>query len=557
MFKSRTFARRFDDGVTVPDSYRSSLRCLERLSTSAATASRLEARFSELAQSAEPDSPQAAFSAAVLDRVAHLRSVAQQLSEDVDTYAPVRFAPGQLLDELNLLIAEKERQLLASRSARMNRSNVSLCPLFLRGTCTRGVACASSHTQEALAAWLREWVSGQMFTSAPSAGGGGGGASLGSSSAGLGSSHSGTSATAAAVAAAAGAGSGDGVPGGSVSATASSAPVVALTVAEKFGADAWAALVAIIATEPLGSLVLRHATPSAMRVLVGALHSDALASVRHLDLSKNGLCDAYPRGVLKLARALARSRSLASLQLAHNALGAAGACAIAQAFRPGRCDTLVVLDLQCNGIAAADSAFPAFCHAIGACHTVQKLSLARNALGAEGVRQVVEALEESTSLVCLDLFETGCGDGGAARVASFLRTPGGQRLRLLNLGWNGIGTDGAAALSSALESHTSLETLLLNFNTGIGRKGALALAEALKAPGCPLVTLDLRWASLGDDGIATIAEAVVAGRAIRDVLLGGNDAEPRAEAVIAERLRRRVLPPALLALRTEDMHTYA
>ena len=79
---------------------------------------------------------------------------------------------------------------------------------------------------------------------------------------------------------------------------------------------------------------------------------------------------------------------------------------------------------------------------------------------------------------------------------------GDQKLTLLDLGGNNIGSDGVAAISAALKGHTALKTLDLASNP-IGDAGARALADVLKydlAVTPMLITANVSWSAYLETG---------------------------------------------------------
>jgi len=76
----------------------------------------------------------------------------------------------------------------------------------------------------------------------------------------------------------------------------------------------------------------------------------------------------------------------------------------------------------------------------------------------------------------------------------------------LNISNNKIGSEGAAALASALRVNRVLKTLDL-FNNRIGDEGAKALASALRVNGV-LKSLNIHRNNIGDKGAAAIGEAL-------------------------------------------------
>jgi hypothetical protein len=84
-----------------------------------------------------------------------------------------------------------------------------------------------------------------------------------------------------------------------------------------------------------------------------------------------------------------------------------------------------------------------------------------------------------------------------------------------------------------------LQSLNLHYNLSFGRKGALAIAQLLKAE-TNLTAVDLRWTSLGDEGLASLQEALMANRHVLELPIGGNDVDARGQEALALRLKKRL-----------------
>ncbi|CAK0866673.1 unnamed protein product [Prorocentrum cordatum] len=146
------------------------------------------------------------------------------------------------------------------------------------------------------------------------------------------------------------------------------------------------------------------------------------------------------------------------------------------------------------------------------------------------------------------------GDEEFRQVAAVLTSVALPRLQALNLSYNSMGDEGAAALAEALRAPgalPSLQTLNLSFNS-MGAEGAAALAEALRAPGAlpSLQTLNLARIDVGDEGAAALAEALRAPGALpslQELVLARNRVGNEGAAALAEALRA---PDALPSLQT-------
>ncbi|XP_065133077.1 NLR family CARD domain-containing protein 3-like isoform X6 [Paramisgurnus dabryanus] len=127
---------------------------------------------------------------------------------------------------------------------------------------------------------------------------------------------------------------------------------------------------------------------------------------------------------------------------------------------------------------------------------------------AEGCAALTAALRSNPShLKELDLSENKPGDSGVKLLSDLLKDPHCKLEKLLL--WScSIGAEGCAALASALISNPShLKELNLRINKP-GDSGVKLLSDLLKDPHCKLEKLDLSYCSIGDEGCAALASAL-------------------------------------------------
>jgi len=157
----------------------------------------------------------------------------------------------------------------------------------------------------------------------------------------------------------------------------------------------------------------------------------------------------YTEKKLENLRLLCQYTTLTTLYIDHNAVGDAGARALAGNT------TITKLSLYNNNIGDAGA------EALAGNTTLTELAISRNDIGAAGA----QALAGNTTLTTLNITWNNIGVAGARALA------GNTTLTTLNITWNNIGDVGAQALAG----NTTLTTLKIYFN-GIGAAGAQALA---------------------------------------------------------------------------------
>ena len=117
---------------------------------------------------------------------------------------------------------------------------------------------------------------------------------------------------------------------------------------------------------------------------------------------------------------------------------------------------------------------------------------------------------------------------------------------MLDVSWNTVGDDGAAALAAAIEDGMNLLTLKLD-HASVGRRGVIVLAESLWH-NKSLTHLSLNGtSSLGEDGLKAVMQAVCMSRpadGLRVSLVGADTTVWRAAGCAECPAQRRVVVPA-------------
>ena len=105
------------------------------------------------------------------------------------------------------------------------------------------------------------------------------------------------------------------------------------------------------------------------------------------------------------------------------------------------------------------------------------LSISKNEVGDEGIIELANSLEESTSLESLDLSSNKISGRGMKHLCESLKDL--TELKILNVGRNKIQDEGVHCLSESLKSLKKLKSLHLERNE-ISGNGIASLAEGLK-----------------------------------------------------------------------------
>ena len=303
---------------------------------------------------------------------------------------------------------------------------------------------------------------------------------------------------------------------------------------------------AIIAGVVIGALIRVHQSLTrldlrscSLTVEGGKAIADALrfnTSITSLSLPDGQLGD---EGVEHIATALRENEhnSITSINLSDNGVGARGALGMAEALRTGMThltsldgvgmsgmyfkqlrgvDPVRSLDLK--GLGDAD----AMVIGILLCHNMTLTSLdlgaASNTMGKLWGRLVGDALTTNTTLASLNLGSNGLGDAGGAAVADALHGYN-FKLKSLDVSANRLGRAAARAFAAVLANEVNLLSLKLGSNE-LGDHGGRTIFEGLTR-NSTLTELDVSSNKLGekvadakggDDGAAEVS-ADLTGRA--------------------------------------------
>ena len=254
-------------------------------------------------------------------------------------------------------------------------------------------------------------------------------------------------------------------------------------------------------------------------VLAGVLAHEGCA-IATLNISGNNIRDL---GTGKIAEALAappRGSPVRALTCRDNSVKDAGARAMAGALASPNC-ALTLLDLNANkGI--TPQALRSFSEALDANVTVQTIHVGDHHFEqwAHAV-QVRKKLERNHTLRALRagahrgralMLDDRYVNALAARAAAAgLRA---HPVAKVILSHNRVfDDDGAEALAGVLAEQPAITHVVLRAS-GIGPAGAGDLGDALKAPGCGVVRLDLSMNDIGGEGLRDLSQALAANETV-------------------------------------------
>lgn len=167
---------------------------------------------------------------------------------------------------------------------------------------------------------------------------------------------------------------------------------------------------------------------------------------------------------------------------------------------------------------------------------IKVLDLGDNSIGAQGAEHLGSILKVASDIEELDVSANNLGSRGAVALAHALSSH--VSLRVLNLSGNQLGDVGIIGLAEGFASNTSLRDLNVSSNA-VGSQGATKLCEALQKQG-QVLRLDLSSNRLGDDGVRAVWRLLKSGVALRDLDLSRNSITCCGAEKLAPALRKGV-----------------
>ena len=133
--------------------------------------------------------------------------------------------------------------------------------------------------------------------------------------------------------------------------------------------------------------------------------------------------------------------------------------------------------------------------------------------------ELIQSLSGHSRLRKLDLSRTNLGKLGCSALVDLLRNPS-INLRVLDLTYNSLGDEEAAALSSGMAGNVSLKEINLSNNTGITEAGWQALFGTLSNSSCRLERLSLIDNDINDAAAQSLSSALASNTTIKTLDLG-------------------------------------
>ena len=164
---------------------------------------------------------------------------------------------------------------------------------------------------------------------------------------------------------------------------------------------------------------------------------------------------------------------------------------------------------------------------------IQKLDISYNSISDDGAAAISDSLKINVSLQELYLASNDITTEGAKKIAEAIQVT--KTLQKLDLYYNNIFDDGAAAISDSLKINVSLQELHLASND-ITTEGAKKIAEAIQVTKT-LQKLNLRNNNISDDGAAAISDSLKINVSLQELNLAMNNITTEGAKKIAEAIQ--------------------
>lgn len=256
------------------------------------------------------------------------------------------------------------------------------------------------------------------------------------------------------------------------------------------------------------TLMLNNVTELGAEALAAALATSPLLSftiyAKQMDLHD---CCVGDEGALHFANALTHCKHLTSFGITQSGITNTGLAYLLQAFEQN--SKLMSLNLHSNVIDYSGAANISRFLSTGSRRLKQLILNENHCIGDEGARELALGLCHNSTLEVMSLKSCGIGKAGAERFATPLSQ--NSTLRVLNLcGNNQIGDSGVEMIARGLKNNATLQQLDLS-SCGVTDEGCDHLAEAL-CTNTSCTHLTLHKNAISDGGAISLAHALTKNR---------------------------------------------
>ena len=165
--------------------------------------------------------------------------------------------------------------------------------------------------------------------------------------------------------------------------------------------------------------------------------------------------------------------------------------------------------------------------------TLQELDIFYNNISDDGAAAISDALKSNNSLQMLDMSNNNITSEGAKLIAEAIAV--NKTLQKLEIIKNNISDDGAAAISDVLKSNNLLQMLKMSDNK-ITSEGAKFIAEAIKVNKA-LKELNINENTISDNGAAAISDALKSNNSLQMLKMSDNNITSKGAKFIAEAIK--------------------
>ena len=244
------------------------------------------------------------------------------------------------------------------------------------------------------------------------------------------------------------------------------------------------------------------------------VHNSLLQHIQHLDLSFNKL---DRRACELLAEGVQRMPCLERLDLSYNPLGRGGAVPLVSSLHSTR-----LRELDLGGTSISDPDLECIAKYIQSTTSLESLGIRymRDNISVESIDSLCRALSGNSSVRTLDMLKCHLTTAHCVSLGQLLRHPMQCKIETLVLNRCSMTSDGVGEVMSGLSENYTLRVLDLNFNL-IGSEGAVTMAIMLRC-NSSLERLCLVRCSIGSSGGVELGAALESNKTLRMLKLSRN-----------------------------------
>ncbi|MDR3573974.1 MAG: hypothetical protein P4L50_08940, partial [Anaerolineaceae bacterium] len=250
-------------------------------------------------------------------------------------------------------------------------------------------------------------------------------------------------------------------------------------------------------------------------------------SLQELNMNQ---CELGPQESL-LFISLSAFRALTVLKISHNKVGNAGAVAISHFLLVSGGRTLAELEMNLNHITEA-GAFD-LAKGLAISYALRSIDIAQNQLGPRGAVAIIDALN-TASMVPMNKIEFALcklRDPGAEAVGKLIMHRGCKRVLL---DWCEIQTEGAKAIADSVDASACVIEVLNLYNNFLGDEGVKCILDKIMLRNRSVYKLYINVSDIVVEGAMAFKRAMEAQGALKELVCLGVASDAKARGIMDE-----------------------